>query len=99
MGVMRERYSEWPETVAFKRMLRSLTRGQQYVPPQQPEGTPPDPEASAATISADESASPASLVPLVDSDWALGQNSQGDVVLTHRTGHEVTLARNPEGGQ
>lgn len=94
MAVMRERFSAWPETVAYKRMIRTLVRGQQYVPPQQPTGQPPP--ALAAAVAEDDQA--AEFLPLSNSAWTLGQNADGDLVARHSSGLQVTLAANPEPG-
>lgn len=95
MAVMRDNFSAWPDSVAFKRMLRSLVRAQQYVPPQQPTGTGPAGQQAAAT---DETVRPAAP-PVLIGNWTLDQNSAGDLIATHRSGAETTLARAPETDQ
>lgn len=107
MGVMRERYSEWPETVAFKRLIRSLVRAQQYIPPQQALGVAPTEGVAMSPSSTTEAEKPAEhftmasveadLVPLTQSEWTFGQNSAGDLVAKHASGHAFVIVANPEG--
>jgi hypothetical protein len=95
MAVMKDKFSAWPETVAYKRMIRTLIRGQQYVPPQQPEGLPPG--THLASTRQEVSATVPTFLPLSQSAWTLGQNANGDLVARHRTGYEHIIAANPEG--
>jgi hypothetical protein len=95
MAVMKNDFSGWPDTVAFKRMIRTLIRAQQYVPPQQPEGEAPPPGPTVLSVQAAPE-TPA-LVPMSRSEWRLGQNAVGDLVARHVSGHEQIIAANPEG--
>lgn len=104
MGVMKEGLSAWPETVAYKRMLRNLARGQEYVPPQQPTGSGPLLEVEEARVStvvaegAGGDAQPEQATGTGSSqvgDWMLQQNTRGDLVAQHASGAEIVLAPNP----
>lgn len=96
MAVMKDKFSAWPENVAYKRLIRTLIRGNQYVPPKQPQGTAP-PALLAAAAEEDPDVAPLDFVPLSRSAWSLGQNANGDLVARHQTGREVVIAANPEG--
>lgn len=92
MAVMRDQFSAWPESVAFKRMLRTLVRGQQYVPPQQPIGQPPP-----GTQLVEPAVKP-EVVSTASSrygSWTLTENAAGDFVARHDSGYEETIAALP----
>lgn len=95
MAVFKDHTSAWPETVAFKKLLRSMLRAQQYVPPQQ---VPPTP-AEAPTLVVDTQAPHDGFVPLDQSAWTLGQNRNGDLIARHTSGAESVLLPNPQQGE
>jgi hypothetical protein len=96
MSVPKNSVYAWPESVAFKRMMRGLIRGQEYVPPQQPIGEPPDetmPE-FVETAAASETAGP-SPRPAANAEAAAisGRASTSDSV----TVGDWTLLQNDRG--
>jgi hypothetical protein len=103
MGVMKEGLSAWPETVAYKRMLRNIIRAQDYVPPQQPTGTAPLAEVGETPMTTASSSEDGQLYEVDSSagevqfgNWTFFQNRSGDVIARHTTGTEIVLPNNSE---
>lgn len=106
MGVM-EGLSAWPDTVAYKRLLRGLVRAQEYVPPQQPTGTDyVGPESAGESGAMDSSATAMAQpdqVPVAGTirigPWVLDTNEHGDLITRHDSGAVTVIATAPEGSQ
>lgn len=81
----------WPESIAFKRLMRGLLRDRAYVPPYQP--------GSGALLASDEAPGPERAQPqqITVGDWLLTTNDRGDVVWRHLNGYEQVVAALPEG--
>jgi hypothetical protein len=98
---MKEGLSAWPETVAYKRLLRNLIRAQDYVPPQQPT-SPPLPEGAQVVAAVDHSNPPPpddhdGVDGIRLGDWTIFQNHSGDVVARHNSGVDIVLPNSSEG--
>lgn len=83
-----------PESVAFKRLLRDLTRQANYVPPFQ-ERTTPLALTPRAAESDEADAAPAQTFRI--GAWVFQSNENGDVVARHDNGTEREIAALPEG--
>jgi len=86
----------WPESVAFKRLVRDLTRQANYVPPYQDNAAPPTGLAAAAAEETPEQ--PAGSLPVVRiGPWVLEAADNGDLIARHDTGTVRTIATVQEG--
>lgn len=86
----------WPDTVAFKRLVRDLARQSNYVPPWQ-EPTPPE---VAAVASGDET--PAGTAPTQQiriGEWVLDSDDAGNLVARRDNGQVHLIALVDEGDQ
>lgn len=80
----------WPESVAFKRLVRDLVRQANYVPPYQ---DPTNPTLAAAPASTPANQTEAALQV---GQWTLTTNERGDVIWKHENGYVQTAAQLPE---
>ena len=89
----------WPDSVAFKRLIRELTRQANYVAPYQ-DPTPPPPSVAAAAVTASDDATgePADPQPVVRvGAWVLEAAENGDLIARHDSGAVRTIATAQEG--
>lgn len=89
----------WPDSVAFKRLIRELTRQANYVAPYQDPTPPPPALAAAAGTPADEATGePADPQPVVRvGAWVLVAAENGDLIARHDSGTVRTVATVQEG--